>query len=59
MVEQTYHEVLSTIVDQLLHPSLAVCTSHVGIHKQLHWARLMSKIHSLQGKILQVKYIYK
>ena len=29
MVEQTYHEVLSTVVNELLHPLLAVLTPHV------------------------------
>jgi hypothetical protein len=47
MVEWTYHEVLSVVVDELLHPSLAVFTPHVRIHKQLHWARLTSKRRSL------------
>jgi hypothetical protein len=47
MVERTYHEVLSVVVDKLLHPPLAVCTPHVRLHKQLHWARLTSKRHSL------------
>jgi len=43
MVEQTYHEVLSTVVNELLHPFLAVLTPHVRLHKQLHRARLTSK----------------
>ena len=35
MVERTYHEVLSAIVDELLHPLLAVFSSHVRLHKKL------------------------
>jgi hypothetical protein len=29
MIEQTYHEMLSTVVHELLHPLLAVLTPHV------------------------------
>ena len=47
MVEQTYHKILSTVVNELLHPLLAVMTSHVHLHKQLHKARLTSKRRSL------------
>jgi hypothetical protein len=47
MVEQTYHEMLSTVVNELLRPFLAVLTPHVHIHKQLHRARLTSKRRSL------------
>jgi len=47
MVEQTYHEVLSTVVNELLRPFLAVLTPHMHLHKQLHRARLMSKRCSL------------
>jgi len=47
MVEQTYHEVLSTVVNEQLRPLLAVLTSHMRLHKQLHHARLMSKRRSL------------
>jgi len=43
MNEQTYHEVLSTIVHELLHSLLAVLTPHIRLYKQLHWTRLMSK----------------
>ena len=39
MVEQTNHKILSTTVNELLHPLLAVLTSHVRLHKQLHRAR--------------------
>ena len=60
MIEQTYHEVLSMVVHELLHPLLAVLTPYVCLYKQLHWARLTSKRRSLKGKKrLQVKYIYK
>jgi hypothetical protein len=38
MVEQTYHDVLSTVVNELLRPLLAVLTPHVRLHKQLHRA---------------------
>jgi hypothetical protein len=31
MVEQTYHEVLSAILNELLHPLLAVFTPHVRL----------------------------
>ena len=47
MVEQTYHKMLSTAVNELLHPLLAVLTPHVRLHKQLHRARLTSKRRSL------------
>jgi len=47
MVEQTYHKVLSTVVNELLGPLLAVLTPHVHLNKQLHWARFMFKRHSL------------
>jgi hypothetical protein len=47
MVERTYHKVLSAVVNKLLHPLLAVLTSHVRLYKQLHWARLTSKRRSL------------
>jgi hypothetical protein len=47
MVEQTYHEMLSTVINELLRPFLAVLTPHVRLHKQLHRARLMSKRRSL------------
>ena len=43
MVEQTYHKVLSVVVNELLHPLLALLTPHVRLNKQLHWARLTSK----------------
>ena len=47
MNERTYHEVLSTVVHELLHPFLAVLTPHMRLYKQLHWTRLTSKRHSL------------
>jgi len=47
MVEQTYHEVLRTVVNELLHPLLAILTPQVCLHKQLHRARLTSKRRSL------------
>jgi len=47
MIEQTYHEVLSMVVHELLHPLLAVLTPYVCLYKQLHWARLTSKRRSL------------
>jgi len=43
MVERTYHEVLSAVVNELLHPILAVFTLHVCLYKQLYWAQLTSK----------------
>jgi hypothetical protein len=52
MVEQTYHKVLSTIVNELLRHLLAVLTPHVRLNKQLHWARLTSKRRSLSWKKL-------
>jgi hypothetical protein len=33
MVEQTYHKVLSTVVNELLRPLLAILTLHVRLHK--------------------------
>jgi len=33
MVEQTYYEMLSTVINELLHPLLTVLTSHVRLHK--------------------------
>jgi hypothetical protein len=47
MVEQTYNKMLSAVVDELLHPFLAVFTPHVRLLKNLHWAWLTSKSHSL------------
>jgi hypothetical protein len=47
MIERIYHEVLSMVVHELLHPLLEVLTPHVRLYKQLHWARLTSKRHSL------------
>jgi hypothetical protein len=47
MVEQTYHEMLSTVINELLRPLLAVLTPHVRLYKQLHRARLTSKRRSL------------
>jgi hypothetical protein len=47
MIERTYHEMLSTVVHELLHPLLAVLTLHVRLYKQYHWARLTSKRYSL------------
>jgi hypothetical protein len=59
MVEQTYHEVLSAIVDELLHPplrsSLRTCIStnnSVGLSSRLRDI-------ACNKKMLQVKYIYK
>jgi hypothetical protein len=50
MVERTYHEVLSVVVDELLHPLLMVLTPHVLLSKKFHWAQLTSKRGSLQEK---------
>jgi hypothetical protein len=47
MIERTYHEVLSTVVHELLHPLLAVLTPHMRLCKQLHWTLLTSTRHSL------------
>jgi hypothetical protein len=47
MVERTYHKMLSAVVNELLHPFLAVITPHIRLYKQLHWARLTSKRRSL------------
>jgi hypothetical protein len=47
MVERTYHKVLSIVVNEQLHLSLAVFTLHVRLHKKLHWAWLTSKSCSL------------
>jgi hypothetical protein len=47
MVEQTYHEVLSTVVNELLRPPLTVLTPHVRLHKQIHRAWFTSKRRSL------------
>ena len=60
MVERTYHEWLSTVVNELLHSFLTIFTPHMRLHRQLHWAQLTSIRCSLQEKkMLQVKYIYK
>jgi len=47
MVEQTYHEMLRMVINELLRPLLAVLTPYVRLYKQLHRARLMSKRRSL------------
>jgi hypothetical protein len=39
--------VMTAVVHELLHPFLEVFTPHVRLNKQLHWARLTSKKHSL------------
>jgi len=52
MVEQTYHKVLSAVVNELLCPLLTVWTPHVHLNKQLHWAWLTSKRRNLYGKKL-------
>jgi hypothetical protein len=36
MNEWTYHEVLSMVVHELLHPLLAVLISHMRLYKQLY-----------------------
>jgi len=36
MVERIYHEVLSAVVNELLHPLLAVFITHMRLYKQLH-----------------------
>ena len=46
MVEQTYHNVLSAVVNKLLRPFLVVYTLHMHLHKKLHWAQLTSKSRS-------------
>jgi len=45
--ERAYHEVLSTIVHELLHPLFAVLTPHMRLYKQLHRTRFTSKRRSL------------
>jgi len=35
MVEQTYHKVLSVVVDELLHPILVVFTPHTSKKRSL------------------------
>jgi hypothetical protein len=47
MIERTYHEVLSMIVHELLHPLLAILTPHMCLYKQFHWTQLTSKRRSL------------
>ena len=47
MVERTSHKVLNAVVNELLHPLLAVFTPHVRLYKQLHWAWLTFKRRSL------------
>ena len=44
MVEQTYHEMLSTVINELLCPLLTVLTPHVRLHKQFHRAWLTSNV---------------
>jgi hypothetical protein len=47
MVEQTYHKMLGTVINELLCPLLAVLTPRMRLHTQLHRARLTSKKRSL------------
>jgi len=47
MNERTYHEVLNTVVHELLHPFLEVLTPHMCLYKQLHWTRFTSKRRNL------------
>jgi len=43
----TKHKVLSSVVDELLHPFLTVFTQHVYLYKKLYWVWLTSKSRSL------------
>ena len=52
MVEQTYHKVLSTVVNELLRPFSLVLTPHVRLNKQLHRAWLTSKRRAYNEKKL-------
>jgi len=56
MVEQTYHKVLSEVVDELLHSFLAVFTP-----QQASLIRLgsRSRVVAYKKEMLSVKYIYK
>jgi hypothetical protein len=45
-----YHKVLSSAVNELLHPFLVVVTPHVHFHNKLHWTWLTSKSRSSQHK---------
>jgi hypothetical protein len=47
MIERTYHEVLSMVVHELLHPLLVALTPNMRLYKQLHWTQLTSKKRSL------------
>jgi len=38
MVEQTYHKMLSMIINEMLRLLLAVLTPHMHLHEQLHRA---------------------
>jgi len=52
MVEGTYHKVLSVVVNELLHPLLAVFTPHVRLYKQFYWAWLTSKRWYISFKLI-------
>ena len=52
MVQQTYHKILSTVVNELLRSLLAVLTPLLRLHKQLHRARLTSKRQPIMKKDL-------
>ena len=46
--QHTYHKVLSSAINELVYPFLAVFTSHACFNEELHQAWLMSKNCSLR-----------
>jgi hypothetical protein len=57
MIERTYHEVLSTVVHEMMHPLLAMLTPHVCLYIGL--GSRPRDIACKEKKRLQIKYIYK
>jgi hypothetical protein len=51
MNERTYHEVLSMVVHELLHPLLVVLTPHIRLYKQLHWTSSRPRDAAFKEKI--------
>jgi hypothetical protein len=59
MVERTYHEVFSAVVNELLDPLLAVFTPHVRLYNSSIVLGSRPRDVSCKKKMFKVKYIYK
>jgi hypothetical protein len=59
MVERTYHEVLSTVVNELWDPLLAVFTPHVSLYNNFIGLGSRPRDVACKKKMFKVKYICK